>query len=107
MTKYEIKHTTQFKKDYKLAKRRGLNIDLLKEIISKLGMKNLSKGVKVNVEDGSVIVDLSLNIKYGYGVPEVSANVQDKVKTSIENMTGLTVSEVNVQIAGVAVEGTK
>ena len=36
MTKYEIKHTTQFKKDYKLAKRRGLNIDLLKEIISKL-----------------------------------------------------------------------
>ena len=40
-------------------------------------------------------------------MPEVSANVQDKVKTSIENMTGLTVSEVNVQIAGVAVEGTK
>ena len=51
--------------------------NITKEIISKLGMKNLSKGVKVNVEDGSVIVDLSLNIKYGYGVPEVSANVQD------------------------------
>lgn len=36
MSKYEIKHTTQFKKDYKLAKRRGLNIDLLKNVISKL-----------------------------------------------------------------------
>ena len=40
-------------------------------------------------------------------MPEVTANVQDKVKTSIENMTGLNVSEVNVQIAGVTVEGTK
>lgn len=36
MTKYEIKHTTQFKKDYMLAKRRGLDIDLLKEVIVKL-----------------------------------------------------------------------
>lgn len=81
--------------------------NITKEIISKLGMKNLSKGVKVNVEDASVIVELSLNIKYGYSVPEVSSNVQDKVKTSIENMTGLRVSEVNVQIAGVTVEGTK
>ena len=36
MTKYEIKNTTQFKKDYKLAKRRGMNLNLLKEIIFKL-----------------------------------------------------------------------
>jgi uncharacterized alkaline shock family protein YloU len=81
--------------------------NITKEIISKLGMKNLSKGVKVAVEESGVIVDLSLNIKYGYSVPEVSGNVQDKVKASIENMTGLGVSEVNVQIASVAVEGTK
>lgn len=36
MTKYEIKNTTQFKKDYKLAKRRGLNLNLLKDIVAKL-----------------------------------------------------------------------
>ena len=36
MTKYEIKNTTQFKKDYKLAKQRGLNLELLKEIVTKL-----------------------------------------------------------------------
>ena len=36
MTKYEIKNTTQFKKDYKLAKRRGLNLNLLKDIVTKL-----------------------------------------------------------------------
>lgn len=81
--------------------------NITKEIISKLGMKNLSKGVKVTVEDGSVAIDLTLNIKYGYQVPEVSANVQDRVKSAIENMTGLKASEVNVQIAGVAVDGMK
>ncbi|MDY5578081.1 MAG: Asp23/Gls24 family envelope stress response protein [Lachnospiraceae bacterium] len=81
--------------------------NITKEIISKLGMKNLSKGVKVAVEEGKVNVELSLNIKYGYNVPEVAANVQEKVKASIENMTGLKVADVNVQIAGVALDGAK
>lgn len=81
--------------------------NITKEIISKLGMKNLSKGVKVVVEETGVIVDLSLNIKYGYSVLEVSENVQDKVKAAIENMTGLNVSCVNVQIASVSLEGVK
>lgn len=78
--------------------------NITKEIIGKLGMKNLSKGVKVSVEAEDVTVELSINIAYGYTVPEVSMKVQDKVKTAIENMTGLKVKEVNVHIAGVAVE---
>ena len=48
-----------------------------------------------------MIVDLSLNMKYGYSIPAVSEKVQDKVKTAIENMTGLMVLEVNIKIAGV------
>lgn len=78
--------------------------NITKEIIGKLGMKNLSKGVKVTLGEDSVSVGLSLNIAYGYNVPDVSVKVQEKVKTAIENMTGLKVSEVNVHIAGVAVE---
>ncbi len=78
--------------------------NITKEIISKLGMKNLSKGVKVTVSDSDVTVDVSINIAYGYSVPEVSMKVQEKVKTAIENMTGLFVKEVNIQIAGVAIE---
>lgn len=78
--------------------------NITKEIISKLGVKNLSKGVRVNVSEGSVSVEVAINIDYGYNVPEVSAKVQDKVKAAIENMTGLKVSEVNVRIAGVALE---
>ena len=74
------------------------------ELVSKLGMKNLSKGVKINVGEESVAVDLALNIKYGSEIPAVSKKVQEKVKSAIETMTGLEVSEVNIKIAGVNIE---
>lgn len=77
------------------------------ELVSKLGMKNLGKGVKVTVTEEHVSVDLSLNIKYGYGIPAVSEKVQERVKTAIENMTGLIVLEVNIKIAGVTMEDNK
>lgn len=80
--------------------------NITKDIIAKLGMKNLSKGVKVEVIDGLVTVYLAVNIKYGYNVPETSALVQEKVKSSIENMTGLKVVGVHISIAGVTTEQT-
>lgn len=78
--------------------------NITNELVSKLGMKNLSKGVKVNVAETSVEVDLALNIKYGYEIPDVSNKVQEKVKSAIETMTGLDVSAVNVRIAGVNID---
>ena len=72
-----------------------------RELISKLGMKSLSKGVKVDVLDGIVTVSLTLNLLYGYGVKDISVKVQEKVKSSIENMTGLEVADVNIRVAGV------
>lgn len=71
------------------------------EIISKMGLKNLSRGVKLEINDGQVSVDLTLNIKYGYAIPKVSAKVQEKVAQAIENMTGLSVLDINIKIAGV------
>ncbi len=71
------------------------------ELVGKLGMKSLSKGVKVEVTEDHVSVDLSLNIKYGYSIPKVSEQVQERVSAAIENMTGLTVLDVNIRIAGV------
>lgn len=71
------------------------------DFISKLGIKDLARGVKVQVREGEVKVDLSLNMEYGYAIPKVSNLVQDKVSASINNMTGLTVSEVNIRISGV------
>ena len=78
--------------------------NITNELVGKLGMKNLSKGVKVDVTEEHVSVDLSLNIKYNYNIPDVSEKVQEKVKSAIENMTGLTVLDVNIRIAGVNLE---
>ena len=74
------------------------------ELIGKLGMKNLSKGVKVEVTEEHVSVHISMNLKYGYSIPTVCEKVQDRVKNAIENMTGLNVLDVNIKIAGVNVE---
>ena len=71
------------------------------ELIAKLGMKNLARGVHVTVEDDSVFVTLTLVLKYGYSVLGISTKVQERVKAAIENMTGLMVAEVNVRVAGV------
>ena len=79
--------------------------NITNEIVSKLGMKNLSKGILVEVMENEVKVDVAINIAYGYSIPEVSAKVQDKVKSAIENMTGLTVAVVNVRIASVDMAG--
>lgn len=78
--------------------------NITNELIGKLGMKNLSKGVKVDVLEGIVTVSLALNLKYNYSIVEVSARVQDKVKNAIENMTGLEVADVNIKVAGVEME---
>ena len=79
--------------------------NITNEIVSRLGMKNLSKGILVEVMENEVKVDVAINIAYGYSIPEVSAKVQDKVKSAIENMTGLTVAVVNVRIASVDMAG--
>ena len=71
------------------------------EIIARMGIRDLSKGVKIEVDGEQVSVLLSLNVKYGYSIPEVSADVQEKVAQAIESMTGLRVLDVNIRIAGV------
>lgn len=75
--------------------------NITNELVGKLGMKILSKGVKVVVTEEDVSVDLSLNIAYNYNIPDVCERVQDRVKSAIENMTGLNVLDVNIRIAGV------
>lgn len=71
------------------------------ELISKVGLKKLSKGVRVTVTDRSVRVDLALIMEYGYSIPAACHQVQTKVKAAVENMTGLTCANVNIRIAGV------
>ena len=73
------------------------------ELMGKFGVKNPSKGAKVDILEGVVTVYLSLSLVYGYSLKKVTAKVQEKVKSMIENMTGLQVADVNIRITGVEV----
>jgi len=78
--------------------------NITNELIGKVGVKSLSKGVKVQVAGNTVKADLALCLEYGYNIPETCSKVQEKVKNAIENMTGLTVTDVNIRIVNVNME---
>ena len=75
--------------------------NITNELMSKVGMKSLTKGVRVDVLEGNVTVDLAVTMEYGFNIPVTCGKVQNKVKAAIENMTGLTCTDVNIRIAGV------
>lgn len=66
------------------------------------GKKNLSKGVKVQVGEKEVAVDLFLVVDFGVRIPEVATKVQESVKRAIESMTGLECVEINIHVQGVS-----
>ena len=72
------------------------------EVLS--GKKNLSKGIKVDADDKEVKIDVNIIVEYGTRIPDVAFEIQNRVKKSVENMTGLKVSEVNVHVQGVKTE---
>lgn len=80
----------------------GMSGGVVGDITEILGRKNLSKGVKVAVNDKNVTVDLFIIVDYGVRIPEVAWNIQENVKKAIENMTGLSVTDVNIHVQGVS-----
>ncbi|PWI59004.1 Asp23/Gls24 family envelope stress response protein [Sulfoacidibacillus thermotolerans] len=73
-------------------------------IAERLGRKNLSKGVKVDVspDERQCSIDLSIIAEYGFRIPDVAMEIQDGVKRAIEGMTGLEVTAVNVNVLGIS-----
>ena len=85
----------------------GLAANLGSDIAELLGgRKNLSKGIRITVEEESIRIDLSILIKYGYTILDVAKKVQSAVFAAVENTSGLTVECVNVHVAGVSFERT-
>lgn len=74
------------------------------ELLNRVGVKTLQKGAKVEVVDHVVSVELVVILCYGYNIPATSSKIQEKVKSAIETMTGLEVSDVNIRIAGVEMD---
>lgn len=72
------------------------------EFYEKIAKKNLSKGVKVVIDEQSACIDLNIAVKHGYKVQDVSAGVQAKVKETVEMMTGLVVETANIVVSAVA-----
>lgn len=68
-----------------------------------LGMKNLSKGVRCVRDGDTVSIDLSIIVKYGAKIPDISWKLQNKVKNDVEAMTGLVVKSVNLSVDGISV----
>ena len=68
------------------------------------GKKNLAKGIKVDTTDNKAKIDVNIIVEYGARIPDVAFEIQNRVKTAVENMTGLKVDEVNVHVQGVNTE---
>lgn len=68
------------------------------------GKKNLAKGIKVDVDENKTKIDVNIIVEYGARIPDVAFEIQNRVKTAVENMTGLKVEEVNVHVQGVNTE---
>lgn len=73
----------------------------IEELAEKFGKRPAPRGVKVEVEEGEVSVDLSLTVEYGMRIPNLVLEVQEKIKNTIEEMTGYKVREVNVTVQGI------
>lgn len=69
------------------------------EVLS--GKKNLAKGIKVEIVEDTAKIDVNIIVEYGSRIPDVAFEIQNRVKKSVENMTGLKVEEVNVHVQGV------
>ncbi len=88
----------------------ALEVEGLVEQSSKSGISSVfkrssSKTVETELEDGHVKINVNIAVKYGYPVHETAEEVQDRVQEEVEEMTGLSVSEVNVDVAALAFEG--
>lgn len=72
-------------------------------LAEKLGAKkNPAKGIKVEIKEKSVLIDLYIIVEFGIRIPELAWEIQENVKNSVETMTGLTVEKVNVHIDGIS-----
>jgi uncharacterized alkaline shock family protein YloU len=75
--------------------------NITNELMSKVGVNKLTKGVKVDMAEGKVQIHIAITVAYGLNIPATCHKVQKKVKATVENMTGLECTDVNVRIVAV------
>ncbi len=85
----------------------SISSTLASELIGKLGKKTVSKGVNIFNDDNKLTININLSIKQNYKILDVAQNVQNKVKTAIENMTGLEIDKININIVSIEIDKNK
>lgn len=73
-------------------------------VVEKFGKKSHSKGVKVELTDDGILIDLYVILDFGVAIPTVAETLQDNIRQSIKNMTALETKEINVHVVGVQME---
>lgn len=76
-------------------------------VVERLGKKNHGKGVKVELSEDGIKVDIYCMIKFGVSIPKVATEAQDNIRQAIINMTAIEADEVNIHVVGVVFETTK
>ena len=79
----------------------GMSLGFVDGVSEMFGKKKHSKGVKVDIDGDSVVIDIYVIVAYGVRIPDVAWSIQTSVKANVENMTGLTVKSVNINVQGV------
>jgi uncharacterized alkaline shock family protein YloU len=74
-------------------------------VVERLGKKSHSKGVKVELTENGILVDLYVVLNFGVSIPEVAQKLQINIRQTIKNMTALDIDEINVHVVGVQMEG--
>ena len=86
----------------------GMTLGLVDGINQILGSnKKYSKGVKIELDNNQVVIDLFIIVRYGVKIPDVAFSIQNAVKSSVETMTGLDVKAVNINVQGVTFDKNK
>lgn len=79
----------------------GMSLGFVDGVSEMFGKKKYSKGVKIEIDNGYVVIDIFVIVQYGVRIPDVAWSIQNNVKEAVENMTGLNVRAVNINVQGV------
>jgi len=82
----------------------GLSNTAGAELAELIGLKTISKGVKVQFVDSKIIIDLIINVYYGSNIVSTAKNVQEKLISVVQDTTGIQDAEINVHVSGIAFE---
>ena len=82
----------------------GLSTTAGAELAELIGLKTISKGVKVQFVDSKIVIDLIINVYYGCNIVSTAKNVQEKLIAVVQDTTGIQNAEINVHVSGIAFE---